>query len=577
MLMPSHAKNVVQYQDPEPLFTGHGIERQLNAMFSPYVHLPSGGYLVINQTEALVAIDVNSGRSTREFSIEETALNTNLEASDEIARQLKLRDLAGLIVIDYIDMEERRNNRNVERRIREALKDDRARIQIGRISPFGLLEMSRQRLRTGVLEGSTSQCAHCQGTGIIRSVESVALGVLRGLEDAVMAGARTSLIANTTSEVALYILNNKREFVIAMEKRLGMPVVIQASAKMAGANFTIEKGEAVAPVARAAPKTDAVSVDWGFDGDEQSDSGEAASSEPDSGEQRARNEESGEERSRPRRRRRRRGGRRSDDETARDSSDSSDSGDEADDGDQAENDTLEARRDDDDQGEEKSGRRRRRGRRGGRRNRGRNRDGENNASANEDNADADGDGDGDGNGNGENAQDNGEDSGNRDRFTQRSAGDRKAANDDEPDPDKSSEPVEPTSPLVTRIKIGASSDSESAGPTEPETVSEPVSVEEISADGADTEEKAAQVALSEQAVVAVEVGASESETEAESPPRRNRGEPVSSEPRVARITVSPDGPATDTPNTSSDSEASTQSDEKPTRRGWWQRKLLGDG
>ena len=171
MLMPSHAKNVILYEDPEPLFTRHGIERQLNAMFSPYVHLPSGGYLVINQTEALVAIDVNSGRSTREFSIEETALNTNLEASDEIARQLKLRDLAGLIVIDYIDMEERRNNRNVERRIREALKDDRARIQIGRISPFGLLEMSRQRLRTGVLEGSTTQCAHCQGTGIIRSVE----------------------------------------------------------------------------------------------------------------------------------------------------------------------------------------------------------------------------------------------------------------------------------------------------------------------------------------------------------------------------------------------------------------------
>ncbi len=172
MLMPSHAKNVTQYQEPEPLFTRFQIERQLNAMFSPYVTLRSGGYLVINQTEALVAIDVNSGKATREFSIEETAHHTNLEAADEIARQLKLRDLAGLIVIDFIDMEEKRNNRAVERRLKEALRFDRARIQVGRISHFGLLEMSRQRLRTGVLEGSTSQCPHCQGTGIIRSTES---------------------------------------------------------------------------------------------------------------------------------------------------------------------------------------------------------------------------------------------------------------------------------------------------------------------------------------------------------------------------------------------------------------------
>jgi ribonuclease E len=184
MLMPSHARNVVPYRDPTPLFTRYGVERQLNAMFQPQVTLRSGGYIVINQTEALVAIDVNSGKSTREFSIEETALATNLEAADEIARQLKLRDLAGLIVIDFIDMEEKRNNRAVERRLKEALRFDRARIQLGRISHFGLMEMSRQRLRTGVLEGSTSQCPHCQGTGIIRSTESIALAVLRGLEDA---------------------------------------------------------------------------------------------------------------------------------------------------------------------------------------------------------------------------------------------------------------------------------------------------------------------------------------------------------------------------------------------------------
>ena len=241
MLMPSHAKNVIKYQDPEPLFTRYQIERQLNAMFSPYVTLRSGGYLVINQTEALVAIDVNSGKATREFSIEETALNTNLEAADEIARQLKLRDLAGLIVIDFIDMEEKRNNRNVERRLKDALRHDRARIQVGRISHFGLLEMSRQRLRTGVLEGSTSQCPHCQGTGIIRSTESVALAVLRALEDHLLRDARSSLMAVTTADVALYILNNKRPFITEMERRYGVPITVQASDRMQGANFAIEK------------------------------------------------------------------------------------------------------------------------------------------------------------------------------------------------------------------------------------------------------------------------------------------------------------------------------------------------
>ncbi len=266
MLMPSHAKNVINYQAPEPLFTRYQIERQLNAMFSPYVTLRSGGYLVINQTEALVAVDVNSGKSTREFSIEETALNTNLEAADEIARQLKLRDLAGLIVIDFIDMEEKRNNRNVERRLKDALRFDRARIQVGRISHFGLMEMSRQRLRTGVLEGSTSQCPHCQGTGIIRSVESVALAVLRGLEDAVMAGTRASLTAVTTPTVALYILNKKRVFINDMETRHGLPILVEGSDKMQGANFAIEKGPAMAPSQRRAERA-VVNMDWGFDDD----------------------------------------------------------------------------------------------------------------------------------------------------------------------------------------------------------------------------------------------------------------------------------------------------------------------
>src|SRR5213595_1342285 len=181
MLMPSHAKNVKRYADTLPIFTRFGIESQLDAMFQPVMQLRSGGYIVLNQTEALVAIDVNSGRATREHHIEDTALKTNLEASEEIARQLRLRDLAGLIVIDFIDMDEKRNNRSVERRLKECLKNDRARIQVGRISHFGLMEMSRQRLRPGMLEGLTKICPTCEGTGIVRSVESVALDILRSI------------------------------------------------------------------------------------------------------------------------------------------------------------------------------------------------------------------------------------------------------------------------------------------------------------------------------------------------------------------------------------------------------------
>ncbi|MBL8883590.1 MAG: Rne/Rng family ribonuclease [Hyphomicrobium sp.] len=320
MLLPSHSKNVLPYDDPTPLFARYGVERQLNAMFSPQVTLRSGGYIVINQTEALVAIDVNSGKSTREFSIEETALATNLEAADEIARQLKLRDLAGLIVIDFIDMEEKRNNRAVERRLKDALRHDRARIQLGRISHFGLMEMSRQRLRTGVLEGSTSQCLHCQGTGIIRSTESIALAVLRGLEDAITAGAQAPLIATTTSAVALYILNSKRSYVADMEARHGYSVTILGSDRVHGANFTIERGQAaLLPLRR--PERAAVSMDWGFEGDDDDEApsfeaGEVIADNDSDGEGAGRDRQYGREGSeeegggRRRRRRRRRGGRR---------------------------------------------------------------------------------------------------------------------------------------------------------------------------------------------------------------------------------------------------------------------------
>jgi ribonuclease E len=266
MLMPSHVRNVIQHDRPEPLFARYpAADRQLSAMFSPTVPLKSGGYLVINQTEALVAIDINSGKSTREFNIEDTALNTNLEAADEIARQLKLRDLAGLIVIDFIDMEEKRNNRAVERRIKEALRFDRARLQVGRISHFGLLEMSRQRMRQGVLEGSTTKCPHCEGTGIVRSVESISLAVLRGLEEFLGRDNRSSVNVLTQADVALYILNHKRSYVMDLERRYGIAIALLASDKMQGANFAVERSAAVL---RREPERAAVNMNMGFDGSE---------------------------------------------------------------------------------------------------------------------------------------------------------------------------------------------------------------------------------------------------------------------------------------------------------------------
>src|SRR5262245_8998368 len=209
MLMPSHAKNVKPYREALPIFTRYGSESQLVARFTPVMQLRSGGYIVLNQAEALAAIDVHSGRATREHHIEDTALKTNLEAAEEIARQLRLRDLAGLIVIDFIDMEEKRNNRQVERKLKEALKHDRARIQVGRISHFGLMEMSRQRIRTGVLESSTEICPHCGGTGHVRSVTSVALHILRALEDHLLRSASHNLVLRTRTGVALYVLNHK--------------------------------------------------------------------------------------------------------------------------------------------------------------------------------------------------------------------------------------------------------------------------------------------------------------------------------------------------------------------------------
>src|SRR5690606_9497727 len=239
MIMPSHAKNVKPYAEEQPLFSKFGVESQLDQMFSPTVTLPSGGYIVINPTEALVSIDVNSGRSTKEHNIEDTALQTNLEASDEVARQLRLRDLAGLIVIDFIDMMENRSNRAVERRLKDALKDDRARIQVGRISHFGLMEMSRQRIRFGVVESSTHKCPICYGTGLVRSTESLALMIMLHIEVHVMRKHCQSINVRVLVEVALYFLNIKRHTLTLLEVRNTLSITITAYGKMTGHQFAI--------------------------------------------------------------------------------------------------------------------------------------------------------------------------------------------------------------------------------------------------------------------------------------------------------------------------------------------------
>ena len=241
MLLPSHVKKIKNYEDPIPLFQRYKVENHLDSMYSPTAQLKSGGYIVINPTEALVSIDVNSGRATKEHNIEETAVKTNLEAAEEVARQLKLRDMAGLVVIDFIDMEDNRNNRAVERKMKACLKSDRARIQVGRISSFGLMEMSRQRLRVGVLESSTTACPHCEGSGLLRSVESQSLHILRIIEEEGMRAKNSQFTLYLPSTVAVYILNNKRHSLIDLEKRYDFNVTISIDNDLTASAHRMEK------------------------------------------------------------------------------------------------------------------------------------------------------------------------------------------------------------------------------------------------------------------------------------------------------------------------------------------------
>lgn len=303
LLMPSHVKKVKQYADPVPLFQRYGAEDQLTAMYDPVVQLRSGGYIVINPTEALVSIDINSGRSTKEHGIEATALNTNLEAAREIARQLRLRDMAGLVVIDFIDMEYGSNVRKVEKAMKDALKNDRARIQVGRISSFGLMEMSRQRLRTGVLEATTRTCPHCDGSGLVRTASSAGLSALRLIEDEAAKGKGVVISAYASTEAAIYLLNAKRAELGEIEQHYGVSVEVIPEGEDEGAKMRVVSS---GPRNEFVPKFEPIVIE--DDGDVIEDDYE--DEEEEEREERSEREDRGEGRGRGRgRNRRRRGGR----------------------------------------------------------------------------------------------------------------------------------------------------------------------------------------------------------------------------------------------------------------------------
>ncbi|MAO26289.1 Rne/Rng family ribonuclease [Roseovarius sp.] len=328
MIMPSHAKNVKNYQDAMPLFARYQVESYLGAMFNPTVQLKSGGYIVIGVTEALVAIDVNSGRATKEGSIEETALKTNLEAADEVARQLRLRDLAGLIVIDFIDMDERRNNAAVEKRMKDRLKTDRARIQVSRISGFGLMEMSRQRLRPGMIEATTQPCAACHGTGLIRSDDNLALSILRQIEEEGVRRRSREVLVKCPVAIANFLMNQKREHVAQIETRYGLSVRIEGDHTLISPDFSLEKFKTAT---RSVPEATApvVSVDSSImaDIDEAEPIEEEVEDNLPGGDAPAETQGEDDKPKKRRRRRRRRGGKRNGDEGDNGSDETGENGD----------------------------------------------------------------------------------------------------------------------------------------------------------------------------------------------------------------------------------------------------------
>ena len=560
MLMPSHAKVVQPYRDLHPIFARSGIEAQLDKMLQPQVTLKSGGYIIINQTEALVAIDVNSGRSTREHSIEDTALQTNLEAAEEVARQLRLRDLAGLIVVDFIDMEENRNNRAVEKRMKDCLKDDRARIQVGRISHFGLLEMSRQRIRASVLESTMQVCPTCGGNGHIRSQSSVALHVLRGVEEHLLKNTTHDIIVRTTADTALYMLNHKRDTVVDLENRFGVSISFSADESVGANHFAIDRGAAVEKPVNIDQIT--VNVPSYPEDDDDLDIVEEIDDESTESEEASEAQASAPAADRPeredgqgkkRRRRRRRGGRKPDGDngTADDQSASADNGSDNDDDDSddasADGEAQASRSEDGETEEQRRGKRRRRGKRGGRRNRE-----EDGSPASADAADS-----------------SDEDSGDEETGNQSDAGE--AAPDDAPAGDA----VTTDAAVAAMATAPVSEKTETAEKPEkparrPRRTKAQIAAEKAAADAeaasvaeeasADTEE--AEPA-SEAGETAAEAAPSSAESNEETAPKESAGD------RRARTDLA--AIATAPVVTSSSSKPKEESD-KPKKGGWWQKR-----
>jgi ribonuclease E len=513
MLMPSHAKRVKQYADPVPLFQRYGAEDQLTAMYDPVVQLKSGGYIVINPTEALVSIDINSGRSTKEHGIEATALNTNLEAAREIARQLRLRDMAGLVVIDFIDMEYGSNVRKVEKAMKDALKNDRARIQVGRISSFGLMEMSRQRLRTGVLEATTRQCPHCDGTGLVRTASSAGLSALRLIEDEAAKGRGSIISLFASTEAAVYLLNAKRADLAEIEERYGVRVEVLPEGENEGAKMRVASS---GPRPEFVPKFEPIALEDDDDIADLVDEDEEDEGDEDEGRDRGsrggrrdEGEGEGEGRGKRRRRRRRRGGRDREDGEAGENSEAGED-DEAREGEEAA-DNEDADRDEGPAGETDEQRKRRRRRRRG----GRGRNG--------------------------NREENGE--------GQASEGGEETAEAEPVAAEAEAAEEAPAKPKRSRKK---------AAPAEPEAEAEveaPAEVEAAAEEPAEKPKRARKKKADEAPVEADAPAAEPVAEEAPAKPKRTRKKAVASEADAqADETVSAESEADGTP-----------------RRGWWQR------
>ncbi|MCQ0986180.1 ribonuclease E/G [Jiella marina] len=537
MLMPSQAKVVQPYRDPTPIFARQGIEAQLDKMLQPHVTLKSGGYIIINQTEALVAIDVNSGRSTREHSIEDTAFQTNLEAAEEVARQLRLRDLAGLIVIDFIDMEEKRNNRAVEKKLKDCLKNDRARIQVGKISHFGLLEMSRQRIRASVLESTMQACPVCEGAGHIRSASSLALHVLRSIEEHLQKHSNHDLIVKVPTATALYVLNEKRRRIEELEQLYGLKIVIEADENGGHQAINIEHGaEALQPmIVQEAAHPESVVADEGATDEVGSDVvADASAGDDESDDRQSDGNENGKRRRR--RRKKRRGDRGDSQEASAEGQQTSDNA-SSDDEDSDDSDSGDDDNSDSDNGGRGS-RRRRRGRRGGRRHRTENGDGSDNRDGESDDAVA---ASGDQTTEGE-ASDNSDHDGGEASVPAPSAGEPETVNAD-------SQPGE-----VVEVEASTSG-------AEPETVSEPVREMPplIEAESMDPADSGAPVEEVETTSAPIDGHAGVEDDAAAS------GQPAANDDQ-------PEAETKTEPVVTSSAEEQGEPASKPRRTGWWARR-----